>query len=135
LTKPKVIVTRKWPAQVEAELKKRFDVTLNESDRPLTKAELSAAMTQYDALCPTVSDQISGDVIGTKNSRVKLVANFGVGFNHIEHPGCFDRRHGGPCLQPDAFSGAAHFGRRAGATAGRLDGLAAHPYDGRAGYG
>jgi lactate dehydrogenase-like 2-hydroxyacid dehydrogenase len=84
LTKPKVIVTRKWPAQVEAELKKRFDVTLNESDRPLTKAELSAAMTQYDALCPTVSDQISGDVIGTKNSRVKLVANFGVGFNHID---------------------------------------------------
>ena len=41
---PKVLVTRKLPAAVEARLSERYDVRLNPDDRPLNRAQLSAAM-------------------------------------------------------------------------------------------
>ena len=43
MSKPKVLVTRKWPAEVEAELKEKYDVTLNENDVALTIPELQEA--------------------------------------------------------------------------------------------
>ncbi len=79
----KVLVTRRWPSDVEARLAERFDVTLNETDRPLTGAELAAAMGEHDVLCPTVSDRIDAAVING-GDRVKLIANYGVGFDHID---------------------------------------------------
>ena len=36
MSKPKVVVTRKWPAEVEAQVKDLYDVQLNESDNPMT---------------------------------------------------------------------------------------------------
>lgn len=83
---PRVLVTRRWPESVEQALKARFDVTLNEADRPLTQAELAQAMAEFDVLCPTVSDRIDAAVIaGGANGepRVRLIANYGVGFDHI----------------------------------------------------
>jgi len=81
--RPKVLVTRRWPAEVERALQARFDVTLNASDRPLGAAELARAMDEYDVLCPTVSDRIDAEVIGA-GGRVRLFANYGVGFDHID---------------------------------------------------
>lgn len=79
----RVRVTRRWPAAVEARLAAAFDVTLNESDTPLSQAQLAAAMAEYDVLCPTVSDRIDAAVISGGN-RVRLIANYGVGFDHID---------------------------------------------------
>jgi len=81
--RPKVLVTRRWPAEVEQALQERFDVALNASDRPLGQAELARAMDEYDVLCPTVSDRIDAAVIG-EGTRVRLIANYGVGFDHID---------------------------------------------------
>jgi lactate dehydrogenase-like 2-hydroxyacid dehydrogenase len=81
--RPKVLVTRRWPADVERALAERFEVTLNAADRPLTQAELTRAMDDYDVLCPTVSDRIDAGVIGA-GGRVRLIANYGVGFDHID---------------------------------------------------
>jgi lactate dehydrogenase-like 2-hydroxyacid dehydrogenase len=81
--RPKVLVTRRWPEEVERALQERFEVTLNASDRPLSQAELAAAMAEYDVLCPTVSDRIDAAVIGD-GTRVRLIANYGVGFDHID---------------------------------------------------
>jgi len=81
--RPKVLVTRRWPAEVEHALQQRFEVTLNPTDRPLGAAELALAMDEYDVLCPTVSDAIDADVIGD-GGRVRLIANYGVGFDHID---------------------------------------------------
>jgi lactate dehydrogenase-like 2-hydroxyacid dehydrogenase len=83
LAKLKVLVTRRWPAEVEAKLAEQFNVTLNESDAPMTQAALAAAMAEYDVLCPTVSDKIDAAVING-GDRVKLIANYGVGFDHID---------------------------------------------------
>lgn len=79
----RVLVTRRWPKAVEAALAARFDVTFNEADRPLSQAELAAAMGEYDVLCPTVSDRIDAGVIAG-GDRVRLIANYGVGFDHID---------------------------------------------------
>ncbi len=80
----KVLVTRKWPKKVEEELKLNFETTLNESDTPLSENELIEAMQNYDALLPTVTDKISETILSVANKKVKIVGNFGVGFNNID---------------------------------------------------
>lgn len=79
----RVLVTRRWPAEVEKALQDRFEVTLNVTDRPLSQSELTDAMGEYDVLCPTVSDRIDAAVMDGP-CRVKLIANYGVGFDHID---------------------------------------------------
>ncbi len=83
MAKLRVLVTRRWPAEIERQLAEQFDVTLNESDEPMTEAALAVAMAEYDVLCPTVSDKIDAAVI-SGGDRVKLIANYGVGFDHID---------------------------------------------------
>lgn len=84
MSKPKVIVTRQWPAAAEARLKEHFDVVLNEDDHPMSVEELQDALRNADAVCPTVSDKITAEVLSAKPLRCKILANFGVGFNHID---------------------------------------------------
>ncbi len=84
MSKPKVIVTRKWPAEVEAQLKALYDVQLNESDIPLTADELKLALQTADALLPTVTDAITAEVLNVDNKRAQIIGNFGVGYNNID---------------------------------------------------
>jgi lactate dehydrogenase-like 2-hydroxyacid dehydrogenase len=79
-----VVVTRKLPAEVEAELQKDFDTRLNPDDRPLTPEQLQEALRTADAILPTVTDKFTAEVLATEPLRTKLLANFGVGFNHID---------------------------------------------------
>jgi lactate dehydrogenase-like 2-hydroxyacid dehydrogenase len=74
---------RRWPEEVERQLAERFDVTFNEADVPLGRAALEAAMGKYDVVCPILSDRLDAEVIGA-GDRVKLIANYGVGFEHID---------------------------------------------------
>jgi len=83
-SKPKVFITRKWPSSVEDQLKARYDVTLNSDDRPLTADEFKSALQHYDAVCPTVCDSFPADILKVENKRCKILANFGVGYNHID---------------------------------------------------
>ncbi len=66
----------------------RFDVTLNEGDRPLDEAALIDAMRSFDAVCPTVSDRIGAAVIAAPGRRAAILGNFGVGFDHIDIAAC-----------------------------------------------
>lgn len=84
MTKPKIIVTRRWPRPVEQRLVEEFDVELNTSDEPMSSNDLASAIKIADALCPTVSDEISAAVINTDGARVKIIGNYGVGYNHID---------------------------------------------------
>lgn len=81
---PKLIVTRRLPAQVEARMRELFDVELNESDRPMTQAELAAAAARCDVLVPTITDAIDAEVIAAGKGRLGLIANFGNGVDHID---------------------------------------------------
>ena len=84
MPKPKIIVTRKWPTEVEAQLKALYDVRLNETDVPMTSDELKAALQNADALLPTVTDPITAEVLSVPNKRTKIIGNFGVGYNNID---------------------------------------------------
>jgi lactate dehydrogenase-like 2-hydroxyacid dehydrogenase len=84
MTRPKVIVTRRWHEDVERVLTESFDTTLNEDDRPMTTAELQSALQNADAVLPTVSDRINAEVLGVDNIRAKILGSNGVGFNHID---------------------------------------------------
>lgn len=84
MDKPRVIVTRRWPQAVEEVLQRRFDVRLNERDEPMSFAELQQALREADALCPTVTDAVTAELLHTPDRRCRLLANFGVGFNHID---------------------------------------------------
>jgi lactate dehydrogenase-like 2-hydroxyacid dehydrogenase len=83
VARPRVLITRRWPEEVERQLAERFDVTFNESDQPLSQAELASAMGEYDVVCPVVPDKLPATVI-EGGQRVKLIANYGVGFEHID---------------------------------------------------
>ncbi len=85
MAKPKVLLTRKWPADAEARAKELFDVTLNDDDHKMSVDELKDAMRNYDAVCPTVSDfVINEEIFNVDDRRCKIVANFGVGYNNID---------------------------------------------------
>lgn len=84
MSKAKVFITRRWPDSVEEELKELYDVTLNQQDRPLSDNEFKLALQTYDAVCPSVCDSFSAEVLNVEKKRCKILANFGVGFNHID---------------------------------------------------
>lgn len=84
MKKAKIIVTRRWPKAVEEILASEFDAELNREDRPFSVSQLQTAIAQADALLPTVTDKIDAEVLGGPGTRVRLIANYGVGFSHID---------------------------------------------------
>ena len=84
MAKPSVLVTRRWPEAVEAQLAANYDVVLNRSDRALTQDEFRDAIQRYDAVLPTVTDSISADALDVRKPQTKILANYGVGYTHID---------------------------------------------------
>jgi lactate dehydrogenase-like 2-hydroxyacid dehydrogenase len=84
MSKPKVIVTRRWHPDVEAVLVERFDTRLNDDDHSMSVDELQDALRNADAVLPTVCDKITAEVLGADNIRAKILGSNGVGFNHID---------------------------------------------------
>ena len=82
--RPTVVVTRRLPEPVEKELSREFDARLNPDDRPLGPDGLQDALRKADALLCTVTDRLTAEVLGVEPRRARLLANFGVGFNHID---------------------------------------------------
>ena len=79
-----VVVTRRLPEAVETRLKELFDVTLREPDTPMSRAELASAMAQADVLVPTITDAIDAGLIAAAGPRLRLIANYGAGVDHID---------------------------------------------------
>jgi len=84
MKRPKVLLTRRWTESVEAKLAEAFDLDLNHADKPLSVAELKAALGQYDAVLPTVTDRLPAAVFDQTGARTRILANYGVGFAHID---------------------------------------------------
>ena len=81
---PTVIVTRELPDVVMRRLEELFDTTNNRGDRPMTRDELARAMATCDVLVPAVTDTIDAALIAGAGERLRLIANFGAGVNHID---------------------------------------------------
>jgi len=76
--KPRLIVTRRWPAPVEAILAERFDTTLNASDTPLSPAAMTSAFAHFDAILATVSDRVPVAVFPKNAARIVVTNTPGV---------------------------------------------------------
>ena len=83
-SRPTVVVTRKLPGPVEDRLEREFAARLNRDDHPFTAPELQEALRGADALLPTVTDRITTEVLSVEPLRARILANFGVGYNHID---------------------------------------------------
>ncbi|MBC7155347.1 MAG: D-glycerate dehydrogenase [Rhodobacteraceae bacterium] len=80
----KVFVTRRLPDAVETRMKELFDVTLRDPDVPMTREELSEAMRNADVIVPTIRDHIDAAMLAQAGDRLKLIANYGAGVDHID---------------------------------------------------
>lgn len=82
---PSVLITRPLPDRVITEALTRFSLTLREDTTPMTPAQCVEALQSYDAVLPTLGDPFKADVFAAAHApRCRLLANFGVGFNHID---------------------------------------------------
>ncbi len=79
-----VVVTRKLPEAVETRMRELFEVRLNDTDTAMTETELAEAMATADVLVPTVTDRIDQKLLAQSGENLKLIANYGAGFDHID---------------------------------------------------
>ncbi len=82
--RPRVIVTRRLPDIVEARLAELFDAELNTADNPLPVSALGRALRIADGLVVTVTDRLDAEALDVGPDGAGIVANFGVGYNHID---------------------------------------------------
>ncbi|MCF6444154.1 D-glycerate dehydrogenase [Nereida sp. MMG025] len=79
-----VVVTRRLPEAVETRMTELFDVQLRETDVPMTKTQMIEAMKAADVLVPTITDTLDASVLAQAGNRLKLIANYGAGVDHID---------------------------------------------------
>jgi glyoxylate reductase len=84
IEKPRVVLTRKLPDEIETRMMELFDVQLNADDQPMDHDTLRAAASQADVLVPTVTDKITPAVISAGSPKLKMIANYGAGVDHID---------------------------------------------------
>ena len=83
--KPALLITRPLPDSVVAKATAHFEVTARDATTPLSDAELRSALRNYDAVLPTLGDRFDAGVFADcAHPRARILANFGVGYNHID---------------------------------------------------
>ena len=79
-----VVVTRRLPEVVETRMKELFDVTLRDPDTAMTRDELVTALAEADVLVPTITDSVDAGLLAQAGPRLRLIANYGAGVDHID---------------------------------------------------
>lgn len=81
----RVLISRSLPDSVIAAARARFDVTWRDRTDAMTPDEMVASLVDHDAVLPTLGDRYSADIFSAVPApRCRLLANFGVGYNHID---------------------------------------------------
>src|ERR1700740_562089 len=82
--KPLVVVTRKLPDSIETRTPELFDAMLNLDDTPMTEEQIAEAVRTADVLVPTVTDEITEELLKQPDCKIKMIANFGNGADNID---------------------------------------------------
>src|SRR3569833_948212 len=82
--KPLVVVTRKLPDSIETRMRELFAARINLDDAPMSAEQLAEAARTADILVPTVTDHLSADIVNQPVCKLRLIANFGNGFDNID---------------------------------------------------
>ena len=78
-----MVVTRKMPAAVEAEIASRYDALFNKTDLALAPEQLKQVLQQADIVMTTVTDRWTEEIFNTPGIRARMLCNVGMGVNHI----------------------------------------------------
>ena len=84
MKKPKVIITRRLQDRVEKRMRELFNVNLSDAEYPISRKELLSAVKEADILVPTIGDKIDASILSAASSNLKLIANYGAGYDHID---------------------------------------------------
>src|SRR5215475_5662202 len=84
----KILLTRCWAARDHKKFAARYEVTLNERDLLPGPEDLRAALRSHDAVCPTVTDRLTAEILEAGAGKVKILGNYGVGVSHIDLDAC-----------------------------------------------
>ena len=84
MKKPKVIITRRLEDRVEKRMRELFNVNLSEAEYPISRQELLSSIKKADILVPTIGDKIDASILSAASSNLKLIANYGAGYDHID---------------------------------------------------
>ncbi|MCB2124267.1 MAG: D-glycerate dehydrogenase [Rhodobacteraceae bacterium] len=79
-----VVVTRRLPEVVETRMRELFEVELRDPDLRMTREDLVAAIKRADVIVPCLTDQIDANMLAQAGGRLKLIANYGAGVDHID---------------------------------------------------
>src|SRR5215472_597237 len=82
--KPLIVVTRKLPDSIETRMRELFDAKLNLDDTPMSEAQIAEAVRTADVLVPTVTDEITEDLLKQPDCKIRMIANFGNGVDNID---------------------------------------------------
>lgn len=81
----KILISRRLPDPVLEVARARFDVSVRNKTTPMTPKEVQQALGDYDGILPTLGDAFSAEnIAAVPNPRARILANFGVGYNHID---------------------------------------------------
>ena len=83
-TRARIVLSRRWPKRIEALLEEDYEVWRNDKDQAMSAAAMRQALRRADGFCPTVTDRMDAGVLRVPSPRTRILANFGVGFEHID---------------------------------------------------
>ncbi|MCY3815072.1 MAG: D-glycerate dehydrogenase [Gammaproteobacteria bacterium] len=83
-TRARIVLSRRWPKRIEALLEEDYEVWRNDKDQAMSAAAMRQALRRGDGFCPTVTDRMDAEVLRVPSPRTRILANFGVGFEHID---------------------------------------------------
>jgi hydroxypyruvate reductase len=81
----RVLITRPLPDRVLAEAERHFEIEVRDTNQPMKRSQLRAALVLHDGVLATLGDNFDQQAFAEFNApRCKIIANFGVGYNHID---------------------------------------------------
>ncbi|MDP1628362.1 D-glycerate dehydrogenase [Parvibaculum sp.] len=86
MSRPRILVTRKLPGDVEARAARDYDALLNTGDRLLNRDDIVARAQGADGLLVTVTDRIDAALLAALPVSIRIVSTFSVGYDHIDIP-------------------------------------------------
>lgn len=87
MSKPTIILTKQWPTTVENALEETYELIRNQDNKPFDAQDMRNALRKADGIGVTVTDSLGPEVFEGLQPRARIIANFGVGYSHIDAAG------------------------------------------------
>ena len=84
MTKPILVVTSRYPKEVEERIDRDYNARRNPNQFPFSQQQMLSAVEGADALFITPADRLDSGFFQNVSPTLKIIATFSVGFEHID---------------------------------------------------